>query len=256
MLHDYAARAVELGNEAPRRREVAEVVERQRLALMLLHEGEQVRAGASFRVVRRCLLRVLAVRELERALERGNERLGEPFTTLEPARDRRIVGGRSRERDCGEPASKLMRGQATVQAHLLEDAVVVRGTTHGRNRSEVLRRCAQQRRTADIDQLQEPGLVELRPVDGELERIEVHAHEVERLDAVLREGGAILDHVAPREDPGVDSWMQRLDPPRQQFRELGDVLHGDHREPGFGKHLRRAATRDELVAEVREPARE
>ena len=77
VLHDDAGRAVELAGEQPRRREVAEVVERQRLALVLLDEAEEMRARAPLGVVGRALMRVLAVRELEHAVERRDERLRE-----------------------------------------------------------------------------------------------------------------------------------------------------------------------------------
>ena len=212
-------------------------------------------SGAALGVVRRRLVRVLAVGELEHPIERRDEGLREVVAPLEPARDRRLVCGRPRERNRGEPSAKLLR-RLTVRAQLLEDDVVVRRTAHGRDGREVLRRGAQQRRPADVDHLDEPGLAQLGPVDGELERVEVHAHEVERLDAVLRERGAILRDVAPGEDPRVDPWVQRLHPPGEQLRELRDLLHAGHGEPRLLERGRRAAARDELAAELGEPTRE
>ena len=109
---------------------------------------------------------------------------------------------------------------------------------------EVLRRRAEHRRPADVDQL-----------DARLagERVEVDDDEVERLDVVLLESRHVLLAVAPREDPGVDARMERLHAPAEHLRHL------DRRgvEPELAQvGLRRAAGRDELDAEVGEAARE
>ena len=77
VLHDHARRPVELEREEPRGREVVEVVERERLPVYLLDPAEDVRARPALRVVDGLLVRVLAVGELEHAVEDGDERLRE-----------------------------------------------------------------------------------------------------------------------------------------------------------------------------------
>ena len=73
VLHDHARRPLELGRQQARRREIVEVVERERLSLELVDERKKMRASASLRVVGRRLVRVLSVREHELAVERRDE---------------------------------------------------------------------------------------------------------------------------------------------------------------------------------------
>src|SRR5205823_1805510 len=94
------------------------------------------------------------------------------------------------------------------------------------------------------------------PRDDVLERVEVDADEVERLDVVLVERGSVVGPVEPREDRCVDPRVQRLDPPAEELGHRGHVLDRSHREPELAQERRRAAARDELYAEPREPARE
>ena len=115
VLHDHARRAAQLRGEEPRGGEVVQVVERERLALMLLDVREQVRSRASLRVVRGALVRILPVRELKHAFERRNERLREDLAPLEPARDRRVVGRRPRERNRGEAPAQVGRREHAVR---------------------------------------------------------------------------------------------------------------------------------------------
>ena len=108
--------------------EVVQVVEGEVLALELLHEREQVRPGAPLRVVGGVLLRILPVREVERALEGRHERLREILSALEPARDRRLVGGRPREGDrppdaAAARASSSRRARAARSARRRSPAV-------------------------------------------------------------------------------------------------------------------------------------
>ena len=256
VLHDDARRAVELSGEQPRRGEVAEVVERQLLPLMLHDEAEEMRARATLGVVGRALMRVLSVRQLAHAVERRHERLREAGVALEPARDRRLVRGRSRERDRREPSPKLGRRRAAPRPQLAEHLAVVARTRDDGDGREVLGGSAQQRRPADVDHLDEVGLGELGAVDGELERVEVHAHEVERLDSVLRECDEVLLATPPGEDPRMDARMQRLHATVEELREPGHVLDLRDRETRLRQRHRGAAARHELESELREPPRE
>ena len=54
----------------------------------------------------------------------------------------------------------------------------------------------------------------------------------------------------------MDPWVQRLHAAAEQLGELRDVLHARHGEPRLLERGRRPSARDELAAELREPARE
>ena len=89
-----------------------------------------------------------------------------------------------------------------------------------------------------------------------LERVEVHAHEVDELDPVLLGGDHVLRVVAQRQQAGVELRVQRLDAAAHDLREAGEVLDRADLEPGLGQLARRAAGRDELDAELGQAARE
>ena len=89
-----------------------------------------------------------------------------------------------------------------------------------------------------------------------LERVEVHAHEVDELDPVLLGGEHVLGVVAQREQAGVELRVQRLDAAVHDLREAGEVLDRADLEPGLAQRARGAAGGDELDAELGQAARE
>ena len=120
VLDDHAGRERELRGEQPRGGEVVEVVVRELLPVQLLDAREQVHARACLRVERAALVRVLAVREVEHLREGRDDLLGERLDVREPARDRRLVGRRRRERDgreaCGASRARARRRRAARRA--------------------------------------------------------------------------------------------------------------------------------------------
>ena len=73
--------------------------------------------------------------------------------------------------------------------------------------------------------------------DRLLERVEVDADEVDRLDAVLLHRGDVLGVVALGEQAAVDLRVQRLDPAVHHLGEAGDLA-----DVGDGQPLRRGGT--------------
>ncbi len=210
---------------------------------------------ATLGVVRRTLVRVLAVRELELLREAGQQRRREGLRVGEPVRDRRLVGGGHRERLSGEAAAGLEQ-QVTALAHLRQHLVVALGPADGRDVGEVLGRCAQHRGAADVDHLDRVLLADRAPGGDLLERIEVDADEVEGLDPVVVERGVVVGPVAAGEDGSVDVRVQRLDPAAEQLWHLGQLLDRRHRDPDLLQEGGRAAAGDELDVELRQPAGE
>jgi hypothetical protein len=255
VLDDHARRQRELAQQEPRGREIVQVVERQRPAGTLLDTREQVDSGARLRVVRRALVRVLAVRELVHLRKRGDEHVRERIDLGEPARDRHLVRSRRRERVGGERPAHLERDRAAL-ANLREHRVVLRGSRDGRDVREVLRRRTQHRRAAHVDHLDRFLLAHAVARDDLRERVEVDAHEVERPDVVLVERRNVVLAVASREDPRVDARVQRLHAAAEHLRRLGHRLDLVHGEAELLQMRCGAAARYEIPAEVREPSRE
>jgi hypothetical protein len=89
---------------------------------------------------------------------------------------------------------------------------------------EVLRRAPEQRRPADVDQLDRVLLGDAVSRRDLRERVEVDADKVERPDVVLLERGEVVRVVPPREDRRVDAGMERLDATAEQFGDLRQLL--------------------------------
>ncbi len=211
------------------------------------------RAGLA--VVGGGLVRILAVGEVGDLLEREREQLGEAFAAVEPAGDRRFVGGGRRERLRGE-LTTAVEGDLAALAQLVEHEAVLVGARDRHDVGEVLGRAAQHRGPADVDHLD--GLLFGRPEGRRdvAERVEVDADEVERVDPVLDQRGHVLLVVAAREDAGVDARVERLDPAAEHLGRLGQGLDAAHLQAQLLEERRGAAARDQLHAELVEPARE
>ena len=170
------------------------------------------------------------------------ERLGEP------AGDRRVIGGGAGK---GLGRQLLAEIAATALPMFISSAFEHRGIV-GRVGDDgdigvVLGRGADHRRAADVDVLDDRGIVGAGAADF-LERVEIDDDEVDRLDAVLAHRRRMLGIVAHAEQPAMHRRMQRLDAAVHDLGkagELGDVAHGD---AGLGDRLGRAAGRDQLDA--------
>ncbi len=60
-----------------------------------------------------------------------------------------------------------------------------------------------------------------------MERIEVHNHQIDRIDPGFKQLCHVLGVVAVREDASVDAWMKRFHATREHLGEARDV--GDRR---------------------------
>ena len=69
MLHDHAGGVGELGDQAPGRVQIEDVVERELLALQLARGGHRIQRRAEVAVERGALVRVLAVAQVLHLLE-------------------------------------------------------------------------------------------------------------------------------------------------------------------------------------------
>ena len=202
-------------------------------------------------------MRVLAVGEVGDLLVGAQDHGREVVELLgEPARDRRVVARRAGERLGGEALARAEREVAVEVGELLEDRVVALGLDHDGGEREVLRGGPDHRRAADVDVLDHVVVGGAAARRGLLERVEVHAHEVDELDRVVLGRDHVGRVVAAREQAGVELRVQRLDAAAHDLGEAGEVLDRAHREARGLERLRRPAGRHELDVERGQALRE
>src|SRR5207248_3306853 len=88
------------------------------------------------------------------------------------------------------------------------------------------------RRAADIDVLDHLSVADPSAPGGALERIQVHAHEVDELDSVLFGGAQVARVVADCEQARVQLRVKRLDAPVHDLGKAGEV--GDRPDADAG----------------------
>jgi len=256
VLDDDARGLGEIAHEAARGVEVEQVVERQLLAVMLLDHRQHVHPRADLVVVGGPLVGVLAVGQVDDLLVGAHVQRREVLGCLgEPARDGGVVAGGVGERLGGERLARRHRQQSVGHAQLVEDRVVGLGARDHRRERMVLRGRTDHRRAADVDVLDDVGGWQAAR-DAALERIEVHAHQVDVLDAVLCHGIDVRLFVAHGEQAGVEARVQRLDAAVHDLGKAGEGLDRADVEVGRGELRRGAACRHELDAKPGEAARE
>src|SRR5918994_7364068 len=206
-------------------------------------------------VVRGALMGILPVREVSGLCEAGDETVGERLTSQEPGRDRSLVRRGCRER-LGRQAPPRVLREPPRRAQLLEDLRVTLRRADGRAGGKVLRGSAQHRRPADVDHLDRVRLGDAVARDDLREGVEAHAHEVERLDAVVVERGQVVRMVAARQDRRVDPRVERLHAAAEHLRDLGQLFHRRRVDPALREMLGGAAACDEVDSEVLETLRE
>ena len=233
------------------------VVVRHLLAVQLLGLGETAGAGD---VERGGLVRVLAVAQDVLALAGRAEEVGEAASRRRarsrprtrrprPRRTRRCAGRPRRRAACGRSRSKPPSCDGG------EDVGVPRGAGDDGDGRVVLGGGADHRGAADVDLLD--ALVGGGAGgDGLPERVEVHDHQVERLDAQLGELLAVVLQAQVGEDAGVHPGVQGLDPAVQALGEAGELLDLGDRHPGGGDLRGGGAGGDELDARLVQPAGE
>ena len=257
MLDDHARGLVELGQQLLAGVEIKQVVERDRLAAELGDLGEHVRRRADLLVVGGPLVRVLAVGQLQHLLERAHEQRREVLVLLlEPAGDRGVVARGVGERGGRQRLPRGARQVAARLTQLVEHGVIALRRDDRRRVHEVLGGGADHRRAADVDVLDHVAVGDARLSDGPLERVQVHADEIDELDRVLLRRLDVLGVVADREQTRVQLRVQRLDAAVHDLRKARQVGDRADRHAGARQLPGGAAGGDDLDPEVGQAARE
>ena len=121
------------------------------------------------------------------------------------------------------------RRRTVMQAHLLNDLLVIVRIAHHRDRIVVLRGGAQHARATDINVLNSIGKGYIGLGNRLLKLVEVHAHQVDHLDAVLGSLGHVLLRIATRQQTAVHLGVQRLHTAVHHLGESGELLDGRNR---------------------------
>ena len=219
--------------------------------------GDAPRAMRRLAVQRAGLVRVLAVAQVGDLVEDHREaiRVGRAGDLVEVGGDLGLVGRDHAERLRGELGAEL-RADLAALLELGEDlGVVLRAADRGDGR-RIPRRCAEERRAADVDHLDRPIDPDERPPDLGAERPDVDDDEVDRLDALALQLVELVGLVAPREDPGVDGVVERLDLAVEHRRDAGQLGDGLDLDAVLGEVLAGPVGGEELDLERLQASRE
>ena len=210
--------------------------------------ADHTAAGGRRGVEGGALVGVLAVAEGLDLTEAEGELIAEGVVAPKPAGDEGVVQGDVLKRLRCQCATLLRRQSAASQS--LRHPPVVCGIGQDDDEGVVLGRSPQQRGATDVDVLQGVLQGHVGLGDGGLERVEVHRHEVDGLEAAEGELGGVVGHVPPGQDAGVDHGVEGLDPPVQHLREARQVRHLLDGEARLGEGPVGAAGAHELHAQA------
>ena len=178
-----------------------------------------------------------------------------PGDLVDVGGDLGVVGGDHPERLGGQLLAQLAGQDAELAQLAGHPAVVGRIGDRGDGRV-VPGGGSEQGHPADVDHLDHVGQGDLAGADLGRERLDVDDHDVDRADAV---GGQLLELgwiVAAGEDPGVDSWMERLDLAADERRDVGQVGDRADLDAVLGQVVAGAVGREDLDAEGEQLPRE
>ena len=249
MLEGHAEGFVEIPKHVQGSIGILDVVVGQFLALDLGCKSKRERSRLESRIEVRALVRVLAVAETLLDVELEEKLLRKTGLLAHVSGDAGIVFSCVRICLCREFQARFRRG-APLLAKLVENGAVVVRVAHDGDVAPVLRRTAHHGRTADVDVLD--GILQGDALlgDGLAERIEVHAHEFDRVDAVLLQGFHMGRDVAASQDAAVHFRMQCFHTAVTNLRESGDFADADGLHPLALQEFLRAPGGDDFPTEV------
>ncbi len=226
MLEGHAERLLEVTQDVQGRIGILDVVVGEFLALDLLREGQGEGSRFEGGIEVRALVRVLAVAERLLDVVLQEELLRQTGLGTHVGGDAGVVLGRMGIGLGGEFQAGFRAG-AAVLAEFGQDGVIVGRIAHDGDVAPVLGSAADHGRAADVDVLDGIFQGDAFLGDGLLERIQVHAYQVDGLDTVLLQGVHVGLQVTAGQDTAVHFRMQGLHPAVQDLRETGDFADAD-----------------------------
>ena len=159
--------------------------------------------------------------------------------------NRRIVGGRVRERLAGEVEAELQR-RSVRTLELCERMRIISRIDDDEHVLEVLRGRPHHAGPADVDFLDQRAERDLGPGRRFHKGIQIHDDDVDRSDPVLAQRLHVVGPAAACEDAAVNRRVKGFDPSVHDFRKARHGRDAGHGHAGLFEGARRAACRHEL----------
>ena len=142
-----------------------------------------------------------------------------------------VVIGRAHEHLHRQVLAGLEGRVPLVGLHFIQNAGIIHGIGNHRDGSVILGGGAEHGRTADVDLFNGFLQRHVRPGDGFFKRIQIHADQVDGLDAVFLRLADVLLIVAAVQQAAVHHRVQGLETAFKQFRFPGVIGNFNHRKP-------------------------
>ena len=194
------------------------------------------------------LMGILAVAERLHQIEIEEQFLGQARLRTHVGGDHAVVLRRMGV-GLGRKTQTRFDRSIALGAHLVQNRGVVRRIADDGHVAEILGRTAQHRRAADVDVLDRFGQRNALFGDRLAEGIEVHADQIDELDAVGAQRLDVLLDVAARQQTAVHGRMKRLHAPVANLGEARHVADVQHLDTALAQQFHRAARGDHLPAQ-------
>ena len=248
VLQTDAERLIELAHDGQSGVGILDIVVRKLLAVQLLGRSERERNGLLLGIEHRLLVGVLTVAQRLLEVELQEELLVQAGLLAHVGSDHRIVLSRVGVGLGRELQTALLLRVAEL-LDLGQNLVVILGVANHRYIVPVLGSRTQHRRTADIDILN--GLLDRYALllNRLTEGIEVHAHQVDKLDSVLLQRLKMALVIAASQQTAMHLGVQRLHAAVANLGEARYVADVDYLHAALLEQLHRAARGDHLPAQ-------
>ena len=242
---DAERRVAKLANNIERRIGVLDIIVRQFLSVQLFCRSERERNGFLRSVEFRVLMRVLAVTQALFEIVFEEQFLIQAGSFAHICCDTHVVFG-SMGISLGAQLQTRLLLRVAFRLNLTQDAVIIAWIANDRHVIPVLRCRAQHRRTADIDLLD--SLRHSRSLFGNrlTERIEIDAHKVDQLNAVLSQSRHVRRFVTTRQKSAMHFRMQGLDAAVADLRKTRYFADADGLHAALFQQFLRTAGGDDL----------